>query len=269
MKASHGDSWSWKNICKSRELIQKGACRLIGDGKSTIIWEHPWVPGINGYKTNPRGFPSQGSFLVADFILADGSWDYPKIMATFHPHDATAISRIILPSFPRNDSWIWVPSATGRFSTKSAYRTDQKQRFSNTSLLPNIYWNKLWHSKIHPRHKILWWQIILDALPTREKLAKLFPIEDLMCPLCNRHPESAEHLFLHCDVAQRIWFSSAWNLRTSPEHSPTMADWFRFIWDLNASPPLKCFSFHLLPWKLSGKLEMKQSITTPLRAYTD
>ncbi|POO03379.1 hypothetical protein TorRG33x02_005840 [Trema orientale] len=57
-----------------------------------------------------------------------------------------------------------------------------------------------------------------------------------MCPLCNRHPESAEHLFLHCDVAQRIWFSSAWNLRPSSEHSPTMADWFRFIWDLNATP---------------------------------
>ncbi|PON74935.1 hypothetical protein PanWU01x14_046520 [Parasponia andersonii] len=64
-----------------------------------------------------------------------------------------------------------------------------------------------------------------------------------MCPFCNRHPESTEHLFLYYDVAQHIWFSSAWNLRPSPDYTPTMVDWFRFIWDLNASPYSEVLGF--------------------------
>ena len=34
----------WQSIEKARELIVKGACYLVGDGKSIDIWLDPWVP---------------------------------------------------------------------------------------------------------------------------------------------------------------------------------------------------------------------------------
>ncbi|PON52721.1 hypothetical protein TorRG33x02_307640, partial [Trema orientale] len=80
---SQGDSWSWKSICKTKSLIQKGACRFIGDGHSTIIWEHPWVPSCEGFKPIPKGSPCHGNFLVADFILGDGSWDLSILQNSF------------------------------------------------------------------------------------------------------------------------------------------------------------------------------------------
>ncbi|PON57974.1 hypothetical protein TorRG33x02_292340 [Trema orientale] len=119
-------SWTWKNFCKSRNLIQKGAYHFNGDERSTIIWEHPWVPGVEDFKPIPKGSPCHGNFLVADFILADSTWDYPKLVATFNAQRASDIACVTLPSFPQRDSWIWSSSPNGKFSTKLAYLTDQK-----------------------------------------------------------------------------------------------------------------------------------------------
>lgn len=47
-----------------------------------------------------------------------------------------------------------------------------------------------------------------DRLPTKENLMKRGIVTeeaDLVCPLCNQHPETAYHLFINCELAQRIW----------------------------------------------------------------
>lgn len=33
-------SYAWKNILKGREVIQRGSCWQVGDGKSIKIWQH-------------------------------------------------------------------------------------------------------------------------------------------------------------------------------------------------------------------------------------
>ncbi|KAM6563301.1 hypothetical protein CsatB_023299 [Cannabis sativa] len=38
------DSWFWKNVVKSKTILRKGACKVIGDGKNTRIWDDPWIP---------------------------------------------------------------------------------------------------------------------------------------------------------------------------------------------------------------------------------
>ncbi|PON31684.1 hypothetical protein PanWU01x14_367940 [Parasponia andersonii] len=134
-------------------------------------------------KPKPRGRPCQGFFLVSDFILPNAEWDLPKLLSSFDPNQATAISKIPLTSIPRSDFWIWSPASNGKFSTKSAYLTDQKTCLQNHTALSSVLWNKLWAAHIHPRHKIMWWQAILDILPTKCRIARVVNIENITCPV--------------------------------------------------------------------------------------
>jgi hypothetical protein len=37
-------SFIWRAIEKAKNLILKGACFLVGDGKSIDVWLDPWIP---------------------------------------------------------------------------------------------------------------------------------------------------------------------------------------------------------------------------------
>ena len=44
----------WKAIEKTKPLIAKGACYLIGNGASINVWVDPWIPWLAGFKPNPK-----------------------------------------------------------------------------------------------------------------------------------------------------------------------------------------------------------------------
>ncbi|PON67199.1 hypothetical protein TorRG33x02_265670 [Trema orientale] len=58
----------WKAIIGVKDLIQRGACRLIGDGTTTNIWMDPWVPKHPTFKPTPTCDPGPGRAWVSDFI---------------------------------------------------------------------------------------------------------------------------------------------------------------------------------------------------------
>ena len=47
-------SLTWRAINRVKKLIEKGACYLLGDGKSINVWVDPWVPWIEGFKLKLR-----------------------------------------------------------------------------------------------------------------------------------------------------------------------------------------------------------------------
>lgn len=44
----------WKAIEKSKVLISKGACYLVGNGASINVWLYSWVPWLLEFKTKPK-----------------------------------------------------------------------------------------------------------------------------------------------------------------------------------------------------------------------
>ena len=80
----------------------------------------------------------------------------------------------------------------------------------------NHSWKLLWKARIHPRHKILWWRIIQDALPIRDRLTKAFQIETVFCPMCDGQDEveMVLHIFLRCPLVAQLWFNGPWGLQT-------------------------------------------------------
>lgn len=42
-KAKQGDSFVWKGILSTKDIVQAGACYRVGDGTSIDPWKDPWI----------------------------------------------------------------------------------------------------------------------------------------------------------------------------------------------------------------------------------
>ena len=130
---------------------------------------------------------------------------------------------------------IWTPVSNGTFSAKSTYLSTNATRFKEVSGILKADWNKLWNCKtILPRHKVLWWQILTGCLPLRSRLASRFSIFDITCPVCHSSIENSLHLFVFCDLARMVWFTSPWNLRMDSLELASPMHYLRFLWMMEA-----------------------------------
>uniref|UniRef100_A0A803QEM4 Reverse transcriptase zinc-binding domain-containing protein n=1 Tax=Cannabis sativa TaxID=3483 RepID=A0A803QEM4_CANSA len=106
---------------------------------------------------------------------------------------------------------------------------------------PTWDWKTLWNSPIHGRLKLLWWQLMRDALPTRGKIGMAIPLQARECPICGEEDETSIHLFWECYFAKAIWFGSLWGMRTDQLHCPNWTDWM--LWFRDQSHRLRNLSY--------------------------
>ncbi|KAL5581946.1 hypothetical protein UlMin_014388 [Ulmus minor] len=229
VEASHSDSPFWKAVIHSRSTLLRGACFRIGDGSSINIWEDPWVPRCQEFKPQARLGQIGAACMVKYLISPSRQWDTPKVLSMFHPSDANAILSIHLAIRPDKDQWCWLPADSGKFSARSFYLFANNHSFPNASNIPKKVWLSLWNANILPRHKILWWQILSNCLPTRTRIQRCLPDIDTQCPICANNVESALHLLIYCDVAKVIWFASPWNVRSNNLSFASPLEFFNFV----------------------------------------
>lgn len=144
----------------------------------------------------------------------------------FEEDDAKWILEIHLPSVNVEDSWIWVPNSSGKFSVRSAYSFVVRKQ-PQVDLLMKRIWKLLRKSKIHPRLKLLWWQADWDILPVRIVVFERLGFGEKVCPLCGEEEEFSTHLFLFCRYIKPIWFMSTWSLRTEYLNCVTLRDFLK------------------------------------------
>ncbi|XP_030479168.1 uncharacterized protein LOC115696408 [Cannabis sativa] len=169
---------------------------------------------------------------VADLLLANGDWDIRKLNVLFDKEKVSVIVKGSKPSGLGDDRWVWTLEKKRKFTCKSAYLSQALDRAHQSAVAPTL-WNKLWNRKFLERHKILWWCILSNALPTRSVIGRRFHIENTDCPFCGLGEESMEHLFLSCDVAMHLWRSSPWGIYPICNSRIRVWDWVKFIWNIN------------------------------------
>lgn len=124
---------TWRAIEAGKNLIEKGACFLLGDGKSIDIWIDQWVPWIANFKPQPR-VEEYKQFPIKAFQLIDStsrSWNVGMGREIFIHTDAHAILTIPIPFTPKQDRLIWLPDSKGVFSVKSVYKVAFNHPTSN------------------------------------------------------------------------------------------------------------------------------------------
>lgn len=86
-------------------------------------------------------------------------------------------------------------------------------------LLTLIVWKRF--VKVHgivkaiPRHKVLIWKMINDALPVRSNLDKRGIGCYMLCPRCDARIETIDHIFKECALSIRVWFGSQLSINFS------------------------------------------------------
>ncbi|KAL5557491.1 hypothetical protein UlMin_039727 [Ulmus minor] len=232
-QAKAGDSPFWKSIIDSVSLLKEGACYLVGDGCSIDPWKDPWVPNAENFRPNLISEAGVSNVRVKDFLFSPGVWDVHKLSLNFTHDDARLIAAMVLPVRPSPDRWAWLPASNGKFSTKSAYLTANKGRFSNGSSISRSDWLRIWgHKLVLPRHKLNWWLILSNALPTRDKLNSIFHIDNVLCPICNDNPENSLHLLFFCVFSRKCWLASPWNIRTERLACQSPLEGLQFLWSV-------------------------------------
>ncbi|KAF4366726.1 hypothetical protein F8388_020088 [Cannabis sativa] len=129
----------------------------------------------------------------------------------------------------------------GKFSIRSACRILKRDTEVNGD---SEVWKLIWNSPLHTRLKFVWWQLIRDIFPTKDKLAPFLDGITGTCLLCREEAENSLHLFWKCTFTKAIWFSIGWGIRTEMVTATDWKQWMEGFWKgLNLPPNIDFYDF--------------------------
>ncbi|XP_019200231.1 PREDICTED: uncharacterized protein LOC109193854 [Ipomoea nil] len=145
-------SYYWRSIMAAHAIVVSGVRRRIGNGQTTLIWEHPWL------RDNPSPLiqtemPEQlREARVAGLIdLQTHTWDPHILSDLFIPEDVERINMIpISPGY--EDSWYWMSDPKGTYTVKNAYRRIVGDYENNPAFFDK--WVTMWKVKVPPNGKL-------------------------------------------------------------------------------------------------------------------
>ncbi|XP_019162200.1 PREDICTED: uncharacterized protein LOC109158758 [Ipomoea nil] len=161
-------SHSWRSIMAAHDMVVAQVRRRIGDGKTTLIWGHPWLPD-NPSPLVQTDMPVELRHAKVVGLIDEhtATWD-PHILADlFEEEDVSRILRIpVNPGY--EDSWYWPDDPNGIYTVKNAYRHIMGIYDHSPGSFEK--WTKMWGMKIPPKWKTFLWRAVCDILPTTNNL---------------------------------------------------------------------------------------------------
>ncbi|XP_019178178.1 PREDICTED: uncharacterized protein LOC109173404 [Ipomoea nil] len=160
-------SFCWRSILATQELICGGVKRRIGNGKLTLIWDHPWLHD----EQNPRIITEKPPQLAQAMVMGlmdqeTGTWDQDILTDIFIPVDVIQILKIsVSPEY--EDMWYWYGDPRGEYLVKIGYRKVVGDHTHQVGAFDK--WLKLWKFKIPLKWKTFLWRTLNDILPTHYK----------------------------------------------------------------------------------------------------
>ncbi|KAK3221689.1 hypothetical protein Dsin_008714 [Dipteronia sinensis] len=132
---------------------------------------------------------------VSDFIR-DGRWILDDRFPARFPDLCFRIGRIAIS--PVIDYLVWPHSREGSVSCKAAY----SRMFHD---IPQVRCCRdVWSRYIPPSRSVLSWRLLLDRLPTEDRLCRFGFQLASRCIVCGASSESVDHLFLKCPLATAL-----------------------------------------------------------------
>ncbi|XP_021850764.1 uncharacterized protein [Spinacia oleracea] len=153
-------------------------------------------------------------------------WKTRDIWEHFDQGTARDILSIHIPEDDHGDDIEWWPNKNGQFTVKSGYwflQNGQAEKEPNGSK----FWKSWWKANLWPKWKILIWKIIHNAIPTRDNLRHRHIDVPSTCPLCEKFPETPEHLFMKCELAKHLWSASYLGINSDVTGNGKARHWVR------------------------------------------
>jgi len=105
-----------------------------------------------------------------------------------------------------NDVCLWTPDSVAGYTVSGAYYSLMSD-ISNTSNAPPAPASTIWKKDVPLKVSIFAWQLFRDRLPRKVNLFRRRIIQEdaQLCVYGCGMLESADHLFLHCQVFGQVW----------------------------------------------------------------
>ncbi|XP_028084227.1 uncharacterized protein LOC114285386 [Camellia sinensis] len=178
------------------------------------LWDDKWIPSIPGFKVLSSKPTESGIQHVQDIIDAHSrSWRIESLTNLVSEAEVEAIRLIPIAMDNTADSLVWHFESKGEYSVRSGYSTASTKVSSGFSSPPSFsfqppknFWKLLWALKVPPKLKNFWWRVYNNGLTTKVNLYRRRCAPSNLCPICQKFPETIEHLLFGCDWVRAVWF---------------------------------------------------------------
>lgn len=244
---SNGVSHGWRSILVGRDLLLKGLGWALGSGTLVSLWRDPWL-SISEPIT-PIGPPTLATQDWSVSKLIDpitNDWNLSLIKETL-PQYEEAIFKLVPSSFPLDDEIVWLPNASGVYSTKAGYAL---AKLCNGSPSADFNWKKcIWQIQSSPKIKHFLWKSNSGALPVGANLERRGISVSPACKRCRGH-ETELHVLFQCPFAVKVWDLLPCILKPTASSIFSMADLLRESRRMISLPPVGLGDTPLYPWIL-------------------
>ena len=205
----------WRSIIDGRDVLIQGTVKRIGDGESTYIWRHNWIPR-EGVRRPITSLTQNPPIMVSELIdSTTASWKEELIRATFARFDADDILKIPLCTRKVADFWAWQEEPKGNFSVRSCYRMILRTKLereawmsgeAGTSIVQQEAdkWSTIWHMQVPSKLRMFVWRLARNSMPTIDLLKHRNMATEDKCPLCGA-VDSWRHALFMCPMSSSVW----------------------------------------------------------------
>ena len=182
---------------------------VVGNGKNTIFWKDRWLTDQSLETHYPHLFnavTARGRKRKVSDALENRSWILDikgaltvEVLAEYLQL-WDLLEGVELQS-EIEDTHIWSFSASGNFTTKSAYEA---------LFIGSIHfepWERIWKTWAPSKCKFFLWTVAHKKCWTADRLARKGLDHPASCPLCAQAGETIDHLLVTCVFNRQIWFT--------------------------------------------------------------
>ena len=212
-KPKQSFSWFVNKLLKLKDTIFPLVKLRIQNGESTLFWFDNWTP-FGSLSDHLSNSPSRLGILphaTVSSLFRNGSWHLPPARTETQVQLQAYLTTITLTENQDYYEWEINGQVSERFKTGELYAYLCAER-------AYVIWSKaVWFLGGIPRHNFHTWLLVLDRIPTRDRLISWGINVDANCLLCNSMPESRNHLFFSCSFSFQLWSKVASRLEIQPQ----------------------------------------------------
>ena len=155
-------SYAWKSILHGRDVIKRGACWRIGNGRDVQIWQHTWLPCKHPTRVQSPMLEGWEETTVNVLINEESrTWNMQLIDGLFVPKEAELVKKIPLSRNSVDDKMFWPWIQSGAYTCKSGYRflkmEDEEDGMEEVQNGEKAVWQSIWGLRIPNKVKNFLW----------------------------------------------------------------------------------------------------------------
>lgn len=214
-------SQTWATIKRGREVFSKGSMWMVSRGSNLSFWLGNWTKRgpIRHLIHSPLALEAL-HWEVKDVVM-DKGWDWDKI-----PFDLPTDIKLLIQATPvsltekGSDRLARMDNPKGNFDLKSAYNIAVG---SNSSQAFTANW--IWKATTLPRIKTFLCKCTHESIRVKHCLMRKGVIDDDLCPICQREPETVLHALRYCSQVKAIWIQLGVKLTNLGFWMTNLQDW--------------------------------------------